>query len=208
MQGRVWVVVGVFAGVAVMLGAWMLLANEPATQAAKERAGARGEKGPKIGKLDRKAEIPPDRLKQLSVQRLAQRPGTPGGPPAVAQVPAGPAAPPDDEAETVYPLDASGVKDAVASRMGDLKACYETALFHTPDLSGKMTLSLDVEPSPGQAWGLVERVDTDSDLDATVFEGCVATVFEELRFAATEPATLRYPLVFEASGDEGEAPEE
>jgi len=189
VQGRVWIVVGVFAGVAVMLGAWMLLSNEPATEAARERVP---DGRPRVGKIERKLEVPPERVRQLAVERHLPR-GAGGD---------APGAPAVGSSARVFPLDESGVKAAVAARIEDLEACYETALFHTPGLSGKMTLSLEIEPAPGQVWGTVRRVDTDSDLDATVFEGCVATVFEELRFAAPEPATLRYPIVFEADDDD------
>ena len=101
----------------------------------------------------------------------------------------------------VYALDQDGIRSAVEARQPDLQACYETALFHTPGLAGQMVLTFAVEPEPGAQAGHVKSVHVDSDVDATVFEGCVVTVFEELQFQASSPTTVRYPVTFRSAAD-------
>jgi hypothetical protein len=105
----------------------------------------------------------------------------------------------------VYRLDQGGVAAAVDARRADLDGCYETAKFHSPDLEGKMTLVLQLEPGAGgdgsaggaSPFASVSSVETDSQLDATMFEGCVETVFQEMKFDAKESTTVRYPMSFE-----------
>lgn len=103
----------------------------------------------------------------------------------------------EEEAEPgVFPMDPEGIKAAIGERTPDLKACYETALFHTPGLEGVLTLVLEVAPAEGEPHARVSKVDVESDLDAVVLEGCIATVFEELRFDTDTATTLRYPVHF------------
>lgn len=200
MSKRVWAVVGLFAGLAIMLGVWMAMSADPTTRAHDKgrRSGTPNFSKPEVRRVEMDPATLRNRLTPSAiVERRTQvmkkvevkKPAPEGG--AGAPTPDG-----------VFPLDQDGVKNAVEARMEDLEACYETALFHTPGLSAKMTLVMDVQPAEGQAWATVEGVDAETDLDAPVFEGCVATVFEELKFAATEPTKLRYPVVFEADEDE------
>lgn len=193
MNKRLWGLVALFAGIVGMLGVWLMMSEDPATPEAEARsevASARPKPGePPDLKRTQALRVSPERAHigvrdvAMRQQRLIKaREGLPSLPLATP--------------EGVFELDQAGIAAAVDERKADLKACYETALFHTPGLSGKMTLALQIEPAPGKDWGTVASVDSDSTLDATVLEGCVTTVFEELRFDAREPVTIRYPISF------------
>jgi hypothetical protein len=179
-----------FVGVLLVLGVWFMLPSGSGS-------GARGPdaaKAPvlKDGKVQANrlhavpvAEGPDMSLRAIAARQerlsdLTRRAVKPGARPA-----------------GVFALDEQGVAAAVALRRPDLEACYETALFHSPDLQGTLTLVMQVEPQEGEPFGRVTAVETDGDFEATVFEGCVATVFEELKFDTKEPTTLRYPVTFE-----------
>lgn len=97
----------------------------------------------------------------------------------------------------VYAMGPAGIRHAVEERKVELQACYETHLHHTPDLAGRVILDLVVEPTDG-AYSGVSGVDViASDLEAPFLEGCIATVFEELRFEPVDaPVTISYPVVF------------
>lgn len=201
MDRRAWVIVGLFASIAATLAGWLLLSQaDPATEAALDRAEARAGGGVTRPKLDRgmktKLSLDPQRP---SIRELANRQNAMGRP----MIPIDPSRikpvhEPVDIEPGVFALDQEGVTAAVQERRKDLEGCYETALFHTPGLSGTMTLTLEIVPKEGERWATVASVDTDATTDAAVFEGCVQTVFEELRFDATEPTTIRYPVVFDA----------
>ena len=192
MNRRVWGIVAVFASIAALLVTWMLLANGPRGDAAGEGAAADAVVRKTPIRVDRAVKLDPNRSRVAVRDRVLrqQRTTAAGTAPAAAGVPV----------EGVFPLDQDGIARAVQERKADMQACYETALFHTPGIAGKMTLSLQIEPEPDQAWGRVVSVESDSTLDATVLEGCIATVFEELRFDAREPITIRYPVAFEPGG--------
>jgi hypothetical protein len=185
MNRRTGVVV-LFVGVLLVLGVWFML---PGAFGPVREAKAPVVKDGKI-QADRLRAVPlgegPDvslraiAARQERLSNLTQRTTKPG------------ARPPG-----VFALDERGVAAAVSLRRPDLEACYETALFHSPELQGTLTLVLQVEPQEGEAFGRVTSVETEGDLEATVFEGCVATVFEEIKFDTKEPATLRYPVTFE-----------
>lgn len=104
----------------------------------------------------------------------------------------------------MYSVDGKGLERAFADAKPELQACYETARFHTPDLAATLTLELAITPSEGP-FGKVTHVATTSEQDAPVFEGCVATVFEDMRFVAENATTVRYPITFDTTGD-AEAP--
>jgi hypothetical protein len=183
----VWSVVGLFAGIAAMLAVWLLMSSDP--EAGKAPPGV-----VPIGRMPHVERRPLDlkdrRLPDVALQRLIARgakEGAPGSPRAASTAPT----------PGVYPLDQDGVKGAVESRRTDLKACWDTARFHTPDLPAEMTLVLDVQPVEGESTSQVAKVATDGVADASVFEGCAATVFEGVRFATTDATTLRYPLDLE-----------
>ena len=179
--------------------------SPPAATAGKEG----GKKKPMLKPELRRVQIDPSalRTRTLPGSALERRkvPIAGAGPDRPMKLPPKGALVGAPSAEGVFQLDQDGVKAAIDSRMEDIEGCYDTALFHTPGLSGKMTLVMDVQPVDGQEYGSVEGVDAESNLDATVFEGCVATVFEELKFAITEPTKLRYPIEFDA---DDEAPAE
>lgn len=185
--------IGLFVGLVLLIGAWMLLSVE---EAPKKKVASAPPKTPIIreGKVEasRLKALPLNERPEMSLQSLAARQGR-----LQAVAPDRGEARPGARPPGVFALDQQGVAAAVEGRKKDLEACYETALFHTPELAGTLTLVLQVEPVDGSPFGKITSVDTESSLDATVFEGCVATVFEELMFDTQEPTTLRYPVTFE-----------
>lgn len=201
MDRRV-VLVGGLVGLAATLVAWWVLGSGDGRRTKRER----------VGQVDVAAPV---RVDARDLQRI--RPGVGLRPEVSAKlhpdgVPAGIVAPPPEDgvpaapAPGVYALDQDGISAAVRERTPDLQACYETAKYHTPGLAGTMTLTFAVVPDPGAGTGHVASVDVDTALDATVFEGCVVTVFEELRFATTEPTTVRYPVTFSEAPPAGTSP--
>lgn len=151
------------------------------------------------GKLDKQARprVPARAIVRTDV--VAVPLGTAPGAPRLERR-AGAVGPNDDPAAfepSVFPLTADGIRDAVEERQEELHACYETQLHHTPDLAGMLTLGLEVEPGDGD-WAHIASVDViDAEFDAVFLEGCVATVFEELRFdAVDDPVLIRYPVEF------------
>lgn len=187
MNRRVWGIVAVFASIAALLLMWSFLSSD-ADPEPQGTATAHPSLRPQAVKMER-VKLDPNRTR-MSVRDMAAR----------QQRATGVARSPEGLADGVFPLDQEGIDRAVRERQTDMQACYETALFHTPGISGKMTLALRIEPDAGQPWGRVASVESDSTLDATVLEGCLATVFEELRFDAREPITIRYPITFEPGG--------
>lgn len=203
MNKRVWAVVALFAGIAVAIGVWMGMSTDATTtEDVAEKPKARSKPDvhriaidpSKIrGRLPPRASIDRTRLRQAP-GALIPGPLRPGLVPPGKRAGAG--------ADGVFPLDQDGVESAVESHRDDLLACYETARFHTPGLPGTMTLVMDVEPVEGEQWGSVRAVDAETEVDAPVFEGCVKTALEDLKFATTEPTQLRYPVSM-TSKDEG-----
>ncbi len=207
MDNRSWIWVGLFGGVATVLLLWLLLSGtDTKTEAAIQRAGradeiaapnfkgAKTTKGPPALRAV-KADIDPSKL---TARQIAQRPRV-----SLTPIPAERRAPrPQPLDGDPFPLDSQGIADAIDARREDLQACYETALFHTPDLEGSMVLTLVVEPDDEQDASIVSSVKTSSDLDATILEGCIATVFEELRFQKGEQTTINYPVNLAPGEDE------
>lgn len=189
--------VGLFLGAAIMVGVWFVL---PASEQSERQAKPGKPPIFKKGKIDpaRLKAVPLDRAPDLSLRTIAARQESMQNLVSVdGEQKRDPARMPG-----VFHLDQDGIATAISLRQKDLQACYETALFHTPDLAGTMTLEMKVEPAEGQPYAQITSVEVESDLDAKVFEGCVATVVEELKFHAEEPTTIRYPMVFESVDDE------
>jgi hypothetical protein len=186
-----------FAGLVAMVAAWFALGT-PNRGRARERLARPTVAAPvridaeDLSRVRPGAQLRPDLADKLRITKH----DAPPPPPAAA---------PEAGEDAPFPLDQDGIAAAVRARTDDLRACYETARFHTPGLAGKMTLTFAVVPDEGAGTGHVASVDVETDLDTTVFEGCVVTVFEELRFATTEPTTVRYPVAF-AEETEEEAP--
>lgn len=200
-QQRRWALLGVFGGAVGLIAIWLVASSDSADthNTARGVAAPRGKgkmKAP-IGVPSRTADVARIHAHRDAVPiDPSLIPGATAVPPPKPNLPAG-----------VHPLDQTGIADAVQAEMSELEACYETALFHTPGLTGSMILEMKVTPVEGEKVARVESVHVESDVDATVFEGCVATVFEDLRFSATEATTVRYPLTFDAGEEPGEGAE-
>jgi hypothetical protein len=190
---RVTVVVALFVGAIALVGTWLLLSSD-ATVAPTARTGpgataedrnvAAGEPREGIGATahERKPMREPGRgpttieelrARGINTDRLATPVAGGGG----------------------FTLDSEGVAAAVASRKAGLDACYGTARLHSPELAATQSLTLDVEPAPGETWGTVSSVDADGAPSASVFESCAGTVLGEIRFRdVTGPSTLTVPV--------------
>ena len=94
-------------------------------------------------------------------------------------------------------VDKKMVKAVIRRRMSGLKACYEKALRSQPDLSGRMSISIEVA-----VIGRVTRVSIESDTvgDSKV-QSCVKAKIKSWRFpvdGAEEPAEVSFSVVFES----------
>lgn len=207
MNNRVWAAVAAFAGLAVLLGIWVSMQTD--TTPAEGSAGPRG---PKPLSEARAIPLDPpdarlgtgDLAMGQPMSRRGPR-GRPDGRPNMQGIHPPPQIDVPPGMQQTYPTTEDGIARAVNDARSELSACYETAKFHSPALTGKMTLQLAVEPAEGAPIGQVKSVQTDSAVDDTMFESCVATVFGEMRFVATEPTTIRYPIDFDAAPP-GEVP--
>jgi hypothetical protein len=94
-------------------------------------------------------------------------------------------------------VDKKMVKAVIRRRMGGLKACYEKELRAKPNLSGRMSFSIEVA-----VIGRVTRVSVDTDTvgDPKV-ASCVKAKIKSWRFPvedAEEPAEVTFSVVFES----------
>jgi hypothetical protein len=110
-----------------------------------------------------------------------------------------PATPAEEDAYgSIWPASRDGIENAVFERLGDLHDCYDTYLQVAPDLAGRASVSFVITVDGDVARPREVQLTSD-ELRHTVFEGCIATVFEELRF---EPGggiqAVTWPLNFEA----------
>jgi len=106
----------------------------------------------------------------------------------------------------LWKADGPGIRGAVQESLPELKECYEEWQKSAPGLKGKVSvgfrikaaLDLDAGSAPEAR---VEGVRIgESDLDHVFMEGCVSSVFSELRFAPPEGGSLEvtYPIRFES----------
>ena len=105
----------------------------------------------------------------------------------------------DDFEATTFAPDMAGIQAAVAERMPELSACYETHLANQPGATGRLVMAIQLAPE-----GTSSKIDTvnigASDIDATMMQGCIATALEELRFEAVpQPTVMTMPLIFDAN---------
>ena len=99
--------------------------------------------------------------------------------------------------EEVYgDVDKKMVKAIIRRRMAGLKACYDRALQSRPDLTGRMSFTIEIA-----VVGRVTRVDIEQDTvgDPGV-KGCVTAKIRSWRFPvedAEEPSEVSFSVVFE-----------
>ncbi len=211
MDNKVLLSVGVFAGVLVAVGAWLLTAggNPTVPPELAVASGAEGADAPERalpGKDPRRPMFDRKMTKRPNLAMVQDKLGAAGAQARIDRIAGlGLANPVNTAGEAVYSLDKESIAAAMDARTEDLVACYQTALFHTPDLEGKLTLTLELIPEEGQDHATVDSVTTDSELEAPVLDGCIATVFEELKFdVGDEQTTLTWPVVFRPEGTDEE----
>ncbi len=137
-------------------------------------------------------------------------PGTSFGPRSVAVGPVGehgepitetaPRTPPHIHVEPILdPVDPTLFDDAelrrlLRARMPAIGQCYEHELTRTPELAGRMTLSMQVE-----RMGILSHLEIEDDsVGSTSLGQCVVRAVStiHLRVGPTEPVVVEYPLVF------------
>lgn len=191
--------VGLFLGATLMIGVWMVLPSAEQGGSTKTNTNKVNFKKGKISPNQLRA-VPLATAPELSLRAIAARQDH------LREITAKEEPTPGARPPGVFPLDQEGIATALETRKRDLKACYETALFHTPNLAATLTLVLTVEPA-GDQFGQISKVDTEGSLDAVVFEGCVSTIVQELKFDATETTVVRYPLTFTEGPIKGDGKE-
>ncbi len=105
----------------------------------------------------------------------------------------------------IYTPDQTGIRSAVREKIPEIKDCYESWLKMSPKLAGKITFSFAILATDADG-GLdpegLARVDEvvikDSTMRHTFMEGCVADVFNGLRFErpSGDRMDVTYPLSF------------
>lgn len=113
--------------------------------------------------------------------------------------------------DTVWKPDPGGIRGAVRERIGEIRRCYEAWVELDPAIEGKLAVRfaitaelLDGAVDPAARAKVTDVDIVGSTLDHTLVEGCVRSVFSELRFEPPPSGRLdvTYPLRF-ASGDAG-----
>lgn len=96
----------------------------------------------------------------------------------------------------------SGIAAAVRSSLTEIKACYDAWLRTNPDLGGKVVVDFTLEQAkaiPGEGRISSARI-TSSSVGHTVMEGCIVSVFEDLRFEApTDVLEVSFPIIMTPS---------
>ena len=137
----------------------------------------------------------------------AQEPGTSRGP-VVAGSPIA-ELPNDDPGRApkhLWKADAPGIRGAVQESLPELKECYEEWQKSAPGLRGRVavgfriTAALDLDAGSAPEARVDQVRIGDSELDHVFMEGCVSSVFSELRFTPPEGGKLEvtYPIRFES----------
>lgn len=192
-------------GVVGLLGLAWWLAPSASTAPAVPSEGSTGDATPTAPP----PATPAPRRRRPAAPPAPKRPTGGGARPADAvraegiELPPVPPPPPATPAEedaygSIWPASRDGIENAVFERLGDLHDCYDTYLQVAPDLAGRASVSFVITVDGDVARPREVQLTSD-ELRHTVFEGCIATVFEELRF---EPGggiqAVTWPLNFEA----------
>lgn len=117
-----------------------------------------------------------------------------------------------DGGNPIYAPTNTGIRDAVRASIPELKECYESWLKLSPELKGKTTFSFAIVTDAGKDAGLpgeenlaaIREVKLQSSTVGHAFmEGCIARVFEDLRFQPPAGGRLEvtYPLMFDNAPD-------
>lgn len=104
-----------------------------------------------------------------------------------------------------WPIDAEGIRAAVADSLPQIRECYEEWLKTNDAIKGKVkvqfTIELDESPEALQKnRGKITAVEIkDSTLKHKLLEGCVGSVMGDLKFDAPQngKTTVSYPIEFQ-----------
>lgn len=121
-----------------------------------------------------------------------------------------PATPSVDGGNPIYAPTNTGIRDAVRASIPELKECYESWLKMSPELKGKTTFSFAIvtdatQDAGTEALASIRDVKLQSStLGHAFMEGCLARVFEDLRFQPPAGGRLEvtYPLMFDNLKDQ------
>ncbi len=196
-----WILVGLFGGIAAVLAGWVLLGTgaadsaeravpPPSDEAARATLKAFDADKPK---LRPNVTLPTTRMAPDKIRMEIDREGIA----LRAQMLDRPQLRRGFKKYDPVEATPAGLATLVEERKDDLDSCFRAAKLHTPELDGDLTLSLELA---GKGAGLtVESVRTDvpDAVDATMLEGCLATVFREMTFEG-EPGTLTQAVVLSA----------
>jgi hypothetical protein len=104
-----------------------------------------------------------------------------------------------------YRIDREGIRGAVRASLPEIRECYESWLQANPDIGGRIAVKLTVTTSDKEPnTGLVSAVSLgDERIGHAPMEGCILSVFQELRFEAPEGGKLdiTYPIELRSDGD-------
>jgi hypothetical protein len=104
-----------------------------------------------------------------------------------------------------YPINRDGIRAAVREGIPGMRECYEEWLKVQPGLGGRVKVTFTVDTDDGVE-GKVERVSLgDAGIGHLAMEGCILSVFDELRFEAPldGPINITYPIALVAASDGG-----
>ncbi len=155
----------------------------------------------------------PRTLTQAEVERtepmrpLTQAPGRPAPSTGAEEVTerdrsAGVGAPVD--AGRVFGISRDGIREAIASQLGEVRDCYSAWLEQNPSLAGTMLVSFEIAALDGGGGGVTRLEVLDGGLGQALMEGCVLNALADVRFETPDgPLNVHYPLQFSSDHGDG-----
>lgn len=92
-----------------------------------------------------------------------------------------------------FAVDETGLRAALDSRQREVGDCWRAAHTHEPSLAAARTLQIEVAPGDDGGSGTISWINS----GATMLDSCLENALSGVKFAASEPATLRYPITFQ-----------
>lgn len=131
--------------------------------------------------------------RELDLDAISARPDAGTAPQGAAPSPGDPYAAPRR-----YTLQADGIRSAVQDSLPEIRDCYEEWLKVNPSIEGRLKVQFTVKtdeqnPADGKVTGVSLG---DERLGHLPMEGCVLSVFEDLKFEAPRGGELKvtYPI--------------